>query len=358
MRRVNAPLLFAVLTVEMFLLAGCHSGPLTPAPVIEFSRIPQASPGGQQSQDIIEGFVKGAQPGERIVLYAKSNQWWVQPLTAYPFTKLTIQDGRMKWTNATHLGTEYAALLVEPGYRPPPVVADLPKMGGPAGSGVMAIASTKGAASPPSKIIAFSGYQWRLREAPSSRGGMNNNYSPGNIWVDGAGAMHMKIGRDGDKWTCAEVALTSSLGYGTYKVTVRDASSLHDAAVFSMFTWDYARPDQSNGEMDMEYNDWGGRKENFQFVVPPFYGGQNARRVLVPPVTLTHSLLWEPGRVHFRTVRSLNPSANPVAEQTYTSNVPAHGIESFRMCLYLKLRHAVHFKDGPEVVIEKFEYLP
>ena len=28
----------------------------------------------------------------------------------------------MKWTNATHLGTEYAALLVAPGYHPPPAL--------------------------------------------------------------------------------------------------------------------------------------------------------------------------------------------------------------------------------------------
>ena len=77
--------------------------------------------------------------------------------------------------------------------------------------------------------------------------------------------MHMKIGHDGDTWTCAEASLTTSLGYGTYKVTVRDASNLHESAVFAMFTWDYARPDQSNGEMDMEYNYWQEKKENFQY---------------------------------------------------------------------------------------------
>lgn len=345
-----------ILCAGMCLLEGCHNGPRKPETVIEFSRIPQANPGGQEEQDIIEGFVKGARPGEQIVLYAKSGQWFVQPLVTHPFTKLAVQAGRLKWTNATHLGTEYAALLVEPGYLPAPVLGNLPKVGGPEGGAVLAIASTKGAASPPSKIIGFSGYQWRLRDAPSSRGGAYNKYSPKNIWVDTAGAMHMKIGREGDKWTCAEAALTSSLGYGTYKVTVRDASRVRGAAVFSMFTWDYARPDESNGEMDMEYNYWREEKDNFQYGLPPFYG-QNIKRVIMPSAPLIHSLQWEPGRAVFRTVLASSQSANPVAEHTFTSNIPTHGMESFRMCIYLRRDH-LNFKEGPEVVIEKFEYLP
>ena len=345
-----------ILCLVMGPLLGCRGGPQRPAPAIEFSRIPEANRGGQQTQDVIEGFVQGAPPGAQIVLYAKSGRWWLQPLVTHPFTRLGIQAGRMKWTNATHLGTDYAALLVEPGYRPPAVMENLPKSGGQAGGAVIAIASTKGAASPPSKIIAFSGYQWRLRDAPSSRGGANNKYSPDNIWVDSAGAMHMKIGREGDHWTCAEAAMTTSLGYGTYRVTVGNASRLHGNVVFSMFTWDYARPDQSNGEMDMEYNYWQEEKENFQYGLSPFYG-QNIMRVMVPPATLIHSLWWEPGRAFFRTVRGSVSSANPVAEHTFTSNVPTPGMESFRMCLYLRRNH-LNFKEGPEVVIEKFEYLP
>jgi hypothetical protein len=108
----------------------------------------------------------------------------------------------------------------------------------------------------------------------------------------------------------------------------------------------------------MEYIDWVGRKENFEYVVPPFYGIQDAIRVFVPPGTLIHSLRWEPGRAAFETVRLSAPSGVPAAEHTFTSNVPSHGIESFRMCLYIKLHHAVSFGEGPEVVIEKFEYLP
>ena len=345
-----------ILCVGMCLLAGCHSR--TPAPAIEFSRIPEANPGGPETQDIIEGFVTGAQPGQRIVLYVKSGRWYVQPLVTHPFTKLTAQAAGMKWTNATHLGTEYAALLVDQGYHPRPVVDELPKLGGPAGSAVVAFASTKGAASPPSKMVEFSGYSWRLRDAPSSRGGVSNNYSSNNVWVDKHGAMHMNIARAGDDWTCAEASLTRSLGYGTYKVTVRDTSGLPEAAVFSMFTWDYARPEESNGEMDMEFRHWPDRKENMEYVVPPYYVDRNAIRGFIPPRTVVHSLRWEPGRAAFQSVLASNPSDKPVAEAVFTSSVPIHGIESFRICLYIDRYHQMPLPQGSEVVIEKFEYLP
>ena len=52
----------------------------------------------------------GAGPGHQVVLYAKSGVWWVQPLTVDPFTTI---EANSTWENRIHLGTEYAALLVE-----------------------------------------------------------------------------------------------------------------------------------------------------------------------------------------------------------------------------------------------------
>jgi signal transduction histidine kinase len=51
----------------------------------------------------------------------------VQPFTDQPFTKI---EANSKWQNSTHLGTEYAALLVEPGYVPPNETSVLPNKGG------------------------------------------------------------------------------------------------------------------------------------------------------------------------------------------------------------------------------------
>jgi hypothetical protein len=66
-------------------------------------------------------------------LYARSGTWWVQPLADRPFTALRADS---TFENTTHLGSEYAALLVEPDYRPQPRVDALPAPGG----GVVAVA--------------------------------------------------------------------------------------------------------------------------------------------------------------------------------------------------------------------------
>jgi len=331
------------------LLGACHSRP--PGPSIQFTRIPQADPGGKEKNDIIEGIVKGGQPGQRIVLYAHSGKWWVQPQRNSPFTAVQPTG---KWTNATHLGTKYAAILADPGFRPPVTYDDLPAPGGL----VAAVSIAKGQAKPPSVTIPFSGYEWRVRDAPSSRGG-GNLYSPSNAWTDAAGAMHLRINKTGNEWTCAEVSLTRSLGYGTYRFVVRDISKLEPSQVFTLFTWDYAGGEQGNREMDVEITRWGDpSNNNAQYVVQPYNVAANVAHFTAPEGVLTHEFHWEAGRISFRTVRGPAEHSRIVAEHIFTSGVPVPGIESVRMNHYV-------FRDGlpvarseSEVVVERFEYLP
>jgi signal transduction histidine kinase len=106
-------------------------------PSIEFSRVPPADEGGAKRVFDIEGRVIGARPGQQIVLYARSGAWYVQPFTEQPFT---IIQSDATWKNSTHLGTEYAALLVRPEYRPPTVTDVLPEQGG----AIVAVAVVKG----------------------------------------------------------------------------------------------------------------------------------------------------------------------------------------------------------------------
>jgi hypothetical protein len=141
---------FCLLAAVCALLGGCRSSGANVGPSVEFTRIPQADEAGRDKHDIIEGRVTGGRAGQQIVLYARSGTWWLQPLVNQPFTKI---QSNMKWTNATHLGTEYAALLVEPNYRPPATTDTLPTAGGP----VAAVAIVKGQSSPPSKMLQFSG---------------------------------------------------------------------------------------------------------------------------------------------------------------------------------------------------------
>src|ERR1700754_2549982 len=74
--------------VPALLGQACRRAQSGKAPSIEFTRIPQADPDGSASNDIIEGRVTGGSPGQKIVLYAKTGKWWVQPLVDQPITGL------------------------------------------------------------------------------------------------------------------------------------------------------------------------------------------------------------------------------------------------------------------------------
>lgn len=343
-------LLLAALSAA--LLGGCR--PRTGGgPAVEFTRVPQAEANRTDKLDVIEGRVSGAKPGQQVVLYARAGAWWLQPVPDAPYTKIQPDS---TWVNSTHLGTEYAALLVEPGYRPRASLEELPSPGGE----VVAVATVKGAAAPPSPTLQFGGYEWRIRTAPSGRGGMNN-YDPANAWTDADGALHLRIAGEPGKWTCAEVALTRSFGYGTYTFVVRDTSQLEPAAALAIFTWDYSGAEANNREINVEISRWGDpTSKNAQYVVQPFHVPANVARFDAPAGVLTHSFRWEPGRVSFRTVRGGANAPRPevVSEHAFTSGVPTPGVETVRIALYVFVNTDQPLRNGAEVVVEKFEYLP
>jgi len=329
------------------LCQSCRRDTTSYTPSITFTRVPQANPAGSALNDIIEGRVAGASPGQKIVLYAKTGTWWVQPLVDQPLTDLRPN---FTWTNATHLGTHYAALLVKDSYRPSKLLDSLPQTD----DNVLAVAVVPGAAQPPSRVADFSGYQWRLRDAPSNRGGPNV-YSSSNISVDEKGALHLRISKTEKDWSCSEASLTRSLGYGAYEFVVRALDTLEPAAVFAMFTYDYASGAQHNREMNIEISQWGNpAQKDAQYVVQPYYIAANLHRFNVPAGTLTFSLRWEQDRATFRTLRE--PAV--VSEQVFTAGVPSPGIESMRVALYVFRDGAIKLRRPMEVVIERFAYLP
>src|SRR5271166_666772 len=100
-------------------LNSCQPRQADTGPSIEFSKIPPAAQGGREKVDTIAGRVKNARPGQQIVIYAHSGQWWVQPWPERPFTPIKADS---TWSTETHLGFEYAALLVGPDYHPLPTI--------------------------------------------------------------------------------------------------------------------------------------------------------------------------------------------------------------------------------------------
>src|SRR5215469_2563560 len=135
-------------------LCACRSNLVTSTPIVIFGEVPAENSDALQPAHIIAGRVRGAQPGQRIVLYARTEgRWGVQPYSGEPFTKIEEGGG---WSGSTQLGSYYAALLVEPGYIPPKLTESLPALG--TGVKASAIVNDRGtpAVLPPPKTLNFS----------------------------------------------------------------------------------------------------------------------------------------------------------------------------------------------------------
>ncbi len=339
-------------------LAGCHQGTKRDVEAkISFTQVPQWNTGDQDETDIIEGTVRGARQGQRMVIYSEcGNLWWLQPVLASPFTAISPDK---VWRNEAHLGTEYAALLVDSSYHPAAVLRRLPARGG----AVAQVAVARGPEKSSSFFIQFSGFTWRVHWKPSDRGGTSNPYDANNVYTDRAGALHLQIVNRDQRWTCSEVNLTRSLGYGTYSFTVEDTSSLEPPVVFGMFTWDYSTDQQNNREFDINISRWGDPdNRNAEFTLQPTFLPSNVSRFVAPAGKLRHTIVWEPGRITMISSRaSASPRAPAISRHVFTSEVPTAGAESVRMVLYVywnPKRRSSGLQRRAEVVVDRFQYLP
>ena len=349
-------------------LTGCHSSSKISAPTLSFSKVAaayQESPNKTDiserdyKTDIVDGRVTGAQPGQRIVLYANTDgRWGLCQQSDQPFTTIE-SDGR--WKASVHLGLQYAALLVDPTYNPPQQTESLPIVG----NGVVALTVVNGVGPAPvlpsPKTLNFSGYEWTTSAGPIFRAGSRNFFDPANVWTDNRGALHLRISGSPGKWAAAEVKLTRSLGYGTYRFQLRDISHLEPSALLTLITWDGVGTESTRRELDVELGRWGYLENtNVNFVVQPYYVPANFVAFRVPPGAYTHSFRWEPGRVAFSTVAgSGNSTGGPVINQhVFTSGVPSPEDESVRIGLYVFYQGKIPLENENEVVIDKFEYLP
>jgi hypothetical protein len=339
-------------------LLGCRSEKPPQTPSITFTKIPPAAQGGRERVDTISGRVVGARPGQRIVVYAKSGPWWVQPWPEQPF--ITIKPD-LTWSTQTHLGYQYAVLLVDADYRPAPTIDVAPGMGG----SVAALRFADGVGSLPdlpTVPLRFSGYDWKGRTVSAARGGLNNLYDADNAWTDQGGALHLRISKKPAGWTCAQVVLTRSLGYGTYSFVVRDTARLDPAVVLSLHTYDDSAGEEHFREWDIEIGRWGrvSSRENAQFGIQPFYVPGNLSRFTEPSGALTFSILWEPSRAVFKAFRgrSTQSDARSFYEHSFTTGVPSPGKEQLELMFYIVASKNSPQQKNTEVVIDRFDYLP
>jgi hypothetical protein len=319
--------------------------------------VPIADPGGPEKLDYIQGRTSNAGPDQQIVLYAHSGGvWWIQPFVDHPFTKIQPDS---TWKNSTHLGTEYAALLVNADYHPALKLAALPEESivamavAPGGPG------KRGTSTWSPKTIRFSGYDWIARSASSDRGGVPNPYDPANAWTDQRGYLHLRMDQRDGRLYCAEINLNRSLGYGMYRFVVQNSADVGPSAVVSMFTYDEKSVDEARRELDIELSRWGNpNSKNAQFVVQPFYVPENVVRFDVPAGRMTYTLHWQPESATFSATRGPAPGARVVRQHIFTSGIPQATGQTVHINVYEFHRAGNSPQQPAEVVIEKFEYLP
>jgi hypothetical protein len=351
---VFAPILFTLFIAVQ--LISCHSSRRNSQPTIEFTKIPPAAQGGRERTDTISGRVTGYYTGQKVVVFAQSGPWWVQP---WPDQALLPIQPDGTWSTSTHLGFKYAALLVDPSYRPPSTMDLDPSQT----NSVLAVKIVSGvgpAQIAPTVPLHFSGYDWLVRTMAADIGGVNNLFDPDNAWADAAGALHLRIHKKGDRWSCAHLTLSRSLGYGTYIFTVHDTAHLEPAAVLSLTTFDDWGAVEHYREMDIEMSKWGdaANKNNAQFAIQPFYVPGNVAPFATPAGQVTYSLHWESGKATFRAVRGSGTAGALVSEHVFTTGVPSPGQEKVLLMFYVVASDHSPMQHENEVVIDKFEYLP
>ena len=346
---------YSICLLSCVCLSGCGRMHTNEKPVIQFTRVPPGSEGGPDKLDTVEGKVHGAKAGQRIVIYAKAQGiWWVQPLGKKPFTAIANDSS---WKTPTHLGTQYAAILVDPGYQPIATIAALPAEGG----AIAAVASVSVGApfAAVNQKLTFSGYEWSIRRIASDRNGAVSYYDPANAWTDSAGRLHLKIARQGDHWTCSQVTSSSHLGYGTYLFSVGDTSRFEPAITLTMMTHDDLSAEHHR-EMEIELSRWGNpNSKGGDYVIQPYSLPENKVIFESAAGKMTHSLRWEPGMATFQTVRdSSEARGQVVARNVFNSGIPTPGAASVVVDFCDFKYSKVPLQNGAEVVIEKFQFLP
>jgi hypothetical protein len=340
---------FLALAAVLIVTAGCRLR--SDEPTISFSLVPVADPGGPESLEAIRGVVQHARPDDHVILYSYSaGAWWVQPFASRPFTTLA---GDLSWQSTIHLGERYAALLVDASYKPAAKLAAIPATG----LGIRAVATTAGTRPTPITIH-FSGYDWEVRQISSNWGGTLNPYDPRNAWVDQAGFLHLKIDRRDDRWFCADIGLTESLGQGSYSFTIRDVSGLDPAAVLRLYTWDHFK--LFNSVLSVDLSRWGDEKsQNGRFVVHPSYEPHNIQGFEAPAGVVTFGFDWSADKVTFSALRG-KPTNSPavLATHTFTSGVPKPGGEKIHMSFYVYGNSRTPMRKASEVIVEGFRYIP
>jgi hypothetical protein len=287
----------------------------------------------------------------KVVLYAKTDKWYVQPSTVDPFTDI-LSTGL--WTNSTYPWDRMIALLVDGSYVPSATKTTHPSLD----PGVLGYDEYPESSAP--REISWSGYCWKLKVG--SLVGPGPNYfsdDTANIWIDGSDRLHLKIDYRDGLWYCAEAVLEHSLGYGTYRFKLDSrVDNLDYNTVLGGFVYETI-----NREFDIEFSKRLADPFNAQYVAQPWYTTGNIVHFDMPPlVQTTHQWEWDADRIFFQSWlgHADAPTASTlIYSWKYTGpDNPPPGGERMIFNLYLFGGEAPINQVGDEIIIKEFEYVP
>lgn len=335
------------------------------APAVVFTNLPAYGANGN-----LAGLVLNADPSTNSILIFiyVAGDWYSQPNCASQLTPIQADgswNADISSSSNDKYATEIAAFLVPSSYSQP-CVNGTPGLTIPAAAEAVVYVNR---AAPSARQLSFAGYSWSVKTSNGGLAGPGPNYfsdSTNNVFVDGAGALHLWITYTNNTWPCAEVISDRSFGYGQYRFTVQaDANALDPSAVLGMFTYsdDSAYNDREN---DIELSRWNyafGPSNVADFAVSP-YGNRQLLRFALPDGTTnsTHSFIWQKNNIAFQTLNgpfnAEPPGTNILASFVCSTGVPPAGGEQVHINLWLNQGNAPSNGLPVEVTISNFEFVP
>jgi hypothetical protein len=214
------------------------------------------------------------------------------------------------------------------------------------------------------RTVSFSGATWTVK-ASTRKAGPGPNYfsdSDRNVSVDAQGRLHLRITHNKDRWECAEVIHTASLGYGSYRFYLDSlVDKLDPNVVLGLFTWN-DDPAYAHREIDIELSRWSKPdNRNAQYVVQPFNSAEHRMRFGQPPGLdqTTHQFRWQADSVFFQSLKTtpFDPK-KAIQEWKATQGIPVAGGENARINLWLFRGRGPTDDREVEVIVKRFGFVP
>ncbi|MBN1267969.1 MAG: glycoside hydrolase family 16 protein [Kiritimatiellae bacterium] len=208
----------------------------------------------------------------------------------------------------------------------------------------------------------FSGYRWNIREWSGAPG--PNEWSTNCVWLDGDGALHLRIKEIGSTWYCGEVSTTQSFGYGEYRWYVMGRPQWFDSNVVAgLFTYF-----DDEHEVDIEFTyAFTDNQTNLHYTVQPWWeaGHQYMRAMSVTSDYTTHCFTWNPREIRWQSWYGHSPAPSPtnpiIEEWTYTGDgVPGDTNEHVHInqWLFEGVAPDLTATQNLELIIKEFRYTP